>query len=710
MAFGIEIEVTPRMLGDGSWVPCRDDPQRALQGSIFIEVVGRPGALTDHEIQLLENGFISTYNAVTSETCLVGYRRILAAKIDPTSIPLSTALETFQLQMKNVYGVCEGCSSDQRFFEVINGGKMIGRRLESKLKSVGRRLHRRIIQHPPWYESGIGIASSQYQADGSKTGNGGSKTAKGGNKEAKGRSKGGKGESKGGKGGSKGGKGGSNAVEGGSNVVKGGSKSAQGGSKAAQRGSKAAQRGSKAANSGVNAISGLTKKNAKKKSKGLPSPKNCICPPPSQRIVTTSFDGFVANLIQSGLIVNIQSVKLIGSVRPSMPGVAPPPTRPSSPQGQPFASTPTILDKWLLVGTERNGGNNRPSPGTTTGPTPTIFEYKPSKPIASPVTSPAPTMASGSAPSPVNPSVPTTQPVQSLPTVTAAPSPSLATSGPAPSPVNPSIPTTQPVPSLPTVTVAPSPSLATAAPSQLKVPTIPSTTLVPTPSQPIVAPPQMNPTIPPAATSTPFAGMPTSSPANSMPNSPLSTPAPTTSSVSRPPSAAVTSQPTIAATFPTASPTKTLSPTRTMQPSVSCSLTTAQCCVNADCMANVEVCVLQRCIKQGHFRFTLSWIGNDDLDLYVRTPGGFILRPGNVFDPVSGGMIGQNTNQLYYGMWVENTYFPATAPPGVYTFYVVPFIIRGTPDTWTLAVYVDGMQVQVHQGTGMSPMFTVTIP
>jgi hypothetical protein len=91
--------------------------------------------------------------------------------------------------------------------------------------------------------------------------------------------------------------------------------------------------------------------------------------------------------------------------------------------------------------------------------------------------------------------------------------------------------------------------------------------------------------------------------------------------------------------------------------------------------------------------------------LYVETPDGTILFFGYKFDPVSGGRIEGDTNQLVFGMHVESVFFPETAPEGTYKFYVVPFNIRGEADEWDLQVVVEGMEVDLYQGTGMSVTF-----
>ena len=78
---------------------------------------------------------------------------------------------------------------------------------------------------------------------------------------------------------------------------------------------------------------------------------------------------------------------------------------------------------------------------------------------------------------------------------------------------------------------------------------------------------------------------------------------------------------------------------------------------------------------------------------------------GNKFDPVTGGRGDGDSNKLEVGMHVESVFFPETAPEGTYKFFVVPFDIREEADEWNLRVVVEGMEVDLYQGTGMSTTF-----
>ena len=118
------------------------------------------------------------------------------------------------------------------------------------------------------------------------------------------------------------------------------------------------------------------------------------------------------------------------------------------------------------------------------------------------------------------------------------------------------------------------------------------------------------------------------------------------------------------------------------------------------------LCVQRTCIKRGNPRFTLTSTGDDDLDLSIVTPFGTTVAMSHVLDAMSGRVFGQPGNQLEYGHYVENIYFPLSAatitdgcPAGTYTYFVSSFDPVGLPDMWTVAVYVDDVEVATHTGT-----------
>lgn len=131
-----------------------------------------------------------------------------------------------------------------------------------------------------------------------------------------------------------------------------------------------------------------------------------------------------------------------------------------------------------------------------------------------------------------------------------------------------------------------------------------------------------------------------------------------------------------------------------------------ECCSNADCIHDDDICVHRNCINDGYFRFTLTWIGDDDYDLFVITPDGTEISYNNIFDPISLGKLESEVDQEVYGYHVENIYFPIEGGPlGVYRFFVRPFITIGEVDEWTIIVKEAGNLVAAQSGLGSSEFF-----
>jgi len=139
---------------------------------------------------------------------------------------------------------------------------------------------------------------------------------------------------------------------------------------------------------------------------------------------------------------------------------------------------------------------------------------------------------------------------------------------------------------------------------------------------------------------------------------------------------------------------------------------TIGCCIDENCEAG-EVCVNEVCILRGNPRFTLTWFGDDDLDLHVITPGGVEIFWNNRIDEISGGFLDFDDLGGIPSLRVENTVFqvPETTPNGNYTYFVVNFQQRGEADSWTLEVFEDGvgeegLPIQTRFGEGSSTDFT----
>lgn len=152
----------------------------------------------------------------------------------------------------------------------------------------------------------------------------------------------------------------------------------------------------------------------------------------------------------------------------------------------------------------------------------------------------------------------------------------------------------------------------------------------------------------------------------------------------------------------------TVATTRTVDGPIECSSTQNECCEDSDCMGANNLCVYQTCIDDGFPRFTLFWEGDDDIDLYVVTPGGFVLSDVQKYDETTHGRVGEPVVQSTEGHHVENIYFPldASAPSGIYEFYVRPMTTVGMADEWTLVVSDENGEVLRHQGTRFSSIYT----
>jgi uncharacterized protein YfaP (DUF2135 family) len=132
-----------------------------------------------------------------------------------------------------------------------------------------------------------------------------------------------------------------------------------------------------------------------------------------------------------------------------------------------------------------------------------------------------------------------------------------------------------------------------------------------------------------------------------------------------------------------------------------CDPFSSECCSNAACL-HTEVCTSHICIDEGAPRFTLTWEGENDLDLLVLTPLGTVVSFANADEPISGGMFGEEFDQFEYGQHVENIYFSNGGPAGEYSFFVKSFLAEGFNDLWTVQVFVDGEQQMSVSGMGDS--------
>jgi hypothetical protein len=138
-----------------------------------------------------------------------------------------------------------------------------------------------------------------------------------------------------------------------------------------------------------------------------------------------------------------------------------------------------------------------------------------------------------------------------------------------------------------------------------------------------------------------------------------------------------------------------------------CSSKYDDCCSESGCLLDGEICVNRNCIAEGSPRFTLYWEGDDDIDLFVTTPGGEELSFVNFFDPLSGGRVGEETDQFGSGFHVENVFFPKDGSTlGTFNFLVRPISTFQGADKWTVDVVANGEVVMSESGYGESSQFS----
>ncbi|KAI2501525.1 hypothetical protein MHU86_12970 [Fragilaria crotonensis] len=115
-----------------------------------------------------------------------------------------------------------------------------------------------------------------------------------------------------------------------------------------------------------------------------------------------------------------------------------------------------------------------------------------------------------------------------------------------------------------------------------------------------------------------------------------------------------------------------------------------------------QVCINTRCVVDGTPRFTLTWDGDDDLDLSVSPPIGNRVDWWNQVDSRSGGRLQDDTTPTGTSH-LESIYFGISrrALTGRYGIEVDPYETNGdASDPWKLQVSVRGKVVKSWNGTG----------
>jgi hypothetical protein len=131
-----------------------------------------------------------------------------------------------------------------------------------------------------------------------------------------------------------------------------------------------------------------------------------------------------------------------------------------------------------------------------------------------------------------------------------------------------------------------------------------------------------------------------------------------------------------------------------------------ECAVAQDCINSGKgtLCVNNACLHEGNPRITLTWVGDDDLDLIVYTPSDVMIAFDADFDPETGGSFDTLFSQEAFAPHVESIFFPMSGgPSGNYTIEVDSYDQVGSPDTWTIEVFTaagKSVPVFVKKSTG----------
>ena len=145
-----------------------------------------------------------------------------------------------------------------------------------------------------------------------------------------------------------------------------------------------------------------------------------------------------------------------------------------------------------------------------------------------------------------------------------------------------------------------------------------------------------------------------------------------------------------------------------------------ECLMQQDCAREGEmmkICANHNCIDtlRTGLRVTLTWTGEDDLDLFAYSPFETSVSYRNPHDSITGGIFaeeetgGTSTQQFSgYRNHVENILFPDKGSGitigGEYIFEVKPSHNNNNPlqDKWRLEVYTDEHLAMVETGSGAS--------
>lgn len=139
----------------------------------------------------------------------------------------------------------------------------------------------------------------------------------------------------------------------------------------------------------------------------------------------------------------------------------------------------------------------------------------------------------------------------------------------------------------------------------------------------------------------------------------------------------------------------------TLQCDTSGSALGAVCSTDSDCVSGLS-CQSGVCVGDGALRFSMSWDGSGDYDLYVTTPNSSEISYTN--RTADGGTLDQDDIAGGPGS-VENIFFNSNLSNGTYSYRVDDLSGNGP---WTLQVFESGVLQATQNGSGDSAVFTHT--
>ncbi|KAL7574519.1 hypothetical protein ACA910_015875 [Epithemia clementina (nom. ined.)] len=142
-----------------------------------------------------------------------------------------------------------------------------------------------------------------------------------------------------------------------------------------------------------------------------------------------------------------------------------------------------------------------------------------------------------------------------------------------------------------------------------------------------------------------------------------------------------------------------------------CESSDTMCCSDSDCLMAFQVCEARVCVQKGNPRLTLTWSGEDGLDLHVITPLGSHIWWWEPLDPLSSGLWERDYFYLVQWRYVINIKFPmdGSAPKGTYTYWVNNYDYNGDRDEWTVSVWAGNDIQERHTGVGSSELLYFTV-